>query len=159
MKNTAKLIIASTLMLCLMLALASCSLIEDKGTYEMGNDSIISVKSVLGEMGARKMTSFNISINNGVQTNIYTYTTDPNDAKQAANDMAKYFQFICDNEGFLSMVTFDGLPYEGGVEMRFGKNSVDEGKIIILEIEYDTKGYTLTFTKCEGSLTPRDGDI
>jgi len=161
MKNKIKLIIAATLILCMTLSFASCGLFEDKGTYEMGKDSITSVKGVLGDLGERKMSGINLSTSNGVQTNSYTYTTDPNDEKQAAADMTKYFQYLCDQgkDGFLSLVSFDlPLPDDGGIDLRFAKNSVDEGKIILLEIKYDKKGYTLTFTKYEDVLTPAGGD-
>jgi len=150
-----KSIVTAILALCVILTLASCSLMQDKGTYEMGKDSITSIKGVIGEMGARKVTGVSTATNNGVQTKEYTYTTDPADETQAANDIAAYWNYIHANDGFLSLVDFDSLPYAGDVELRFAKNSVDEGKIIIMDIEYNTKGYTITLTKGEGTLTDK----
>ena len=140
----------AALVLVLTFALAACNMLTDKGTYNLGNDSIKSMVGALGE--DRKMNSISTATKNDVQTNIYGYLTDPDDNTQAANDVAAYFQYLLDNEGFLSLKAFDGLPYAGGVEMQFAKKSVDEGKIIILDIDYNEKGYTLTFTKGVGTL-------
>lgn len=148
-----KVIITALLVLSIIFA-TSCGLMEDKGSYNMGKDSITSIKGAIGEMGARKMTGINTSTSNGEQKNIYTYKTDPNDGEQAANDIAVYFQYLINNDDFISLVTFDGLPYEGNTDfdLQFAKYSVDEGKIIVLDIVYDEKGYTLTFTKFDGTL-------
>ena len=141
---------AVALILGLVVTLAACGALKDDGTYELGKDSITSMSGALGE--ERKMNGVSAETKNGVQTNIYKYQTDPNDTTQAANDVAVYFQYLLENDGFLSMKAFDGLPYEGGVEMQFAKKSVDKGKIIILDIVYNEKGYTLIFTKGEGTL-------
>jgi hypothetical protein len=53
----------------------------------------------------------------------------------------------------MPLKSFDHLPFEGGVEMSFGKDSADAGNIIILDIEYNTKGYALLFRKTQGKLT------
>ena len=89
----------------------------------------------------------------GVLAMVIEYSTDPADHTQAANDVAIYFQYLRANESFVALKSFDGLPYEGGIEMSFAKNSVDTGNIIILDIDYNSKGYTLLFRKGEGSLT------
>jgi hypothetical protein len=130
--------------------------LQDKGTYELGKDTITSIKGVIGDLGARKVTGISTATENGVQTKVYSYSTDPDDGTQAANDIAAYWNYISENDGFLSLVSFDGLPYEGGVELRFAKESVDGGKIIIMDIDYNAKGYTVTITKGEGTLTGTD---
>ena len=91
--------------------------------------------------------------NSGVTTMTVVYSTGPKDHTQAANDMAKYFKYLMANNDFLALKSFSHLPYEGGVEMSFAKDSVDKGKIIILDIDYNTKGYTLKFQKNNGTLT------
>jgi len=145
-----KLLTASALILCLALVLSACGALADKGTYALGKDSVTSIAGALGE--ERKMNGVSAETKNGVQTHTYEYLTDPDDPTQAANDVAVYFQYLLDHDDFLSMKAFNGLPYEGGVEMQFAKNSVDDGKIIILDIVYNEKGYTLTFTKGKGTL-------
>ena len=148
MKKLTAFILASILIL----SLTACGLLKDEGTYKIGNDTVTSIAGVLGELGARKVNSIETGIDDGIQTNTYGYKTDPEDPTQAAEDLAVYFKYLQNNEGFVSMKAFSGLPYEGGVEIQLAKNSVDEGKIIILDIEYDATGYTLTFTKGKGTL-------
>jgi len=119
--------------------------------YILGNDRI---PSVMKAVGLRNVVKSDTKIvDDDVTIMLVVYWTDPNDMTQAANDMAKYFQYLLANDDFLSLKAFDGLPYDGGVEMKFAKNSVDDGKIIILNIDYSTTGYSLEFTKGKGTLT------
>ncbi|MCL1876308.1 MAG: hypothetical protein FWF87_08645 [Synergistaceae bacterium] len=118
--------------------------------YTLENDSIPSVMKVVGQ---RNIVNYNSVTYSGGTNMAVVYWTDPADHTQAANDMAKYFQYLLDNDDFMSLKAFSGLPYEGGVEMSFGKNSVDAGNIIILDIDYNTRGYVLIFRKIEGTLT------
>lgn len=122
----------------------------DAAYYSLGKDRVASIKEAVGK---RDVTSVSTATSNGVLTKTMVYKTDLEDVSQAAEDLAVYFNYLIEKEGFLSMVEFDGLPYAGGVDLRLGKRSVDEGKIIILDITYDSTGYTLVFTKGEGEFT------
>jgi hypothetical protein len=148
MKKTLSIILA----LCLILALTACGLLKDEGSYSIGDDKITSIGGVIGELGARKVNGIEKAIKDGVTTHTYEYKTDPDDPEQAANDLVEYFKYLQENDGFISTIAFSGLPYGGGQEIQLAKHSVDEGKIIILDIEYNDKGYTLTFTKAKGTL-------
>ncbi|MCL1876305.1 MAG: ankyrin repeat domain-containing protein [Synergistaceae bacterium] len=118
--------------------------------YILGNDKIPSVMKVVGK---RNIVNYNTGIFDGVTMTAVTYWTDPADETQSANDVAKYFQYLLSNDGFISLKAFSGLPYEGGVEMSFARNSVDDGNIVIVDISYNTKGYRLVFRKGEGKLS------
>ena len=118
--------------------------------YEIVNDSITSIETVVGR---RDMISYDTDFVDGNTVTTIVYETDPDDFTQAANDIAAYFQYLLDNDGFVSLVSFSSLPYVGGIELSFAKNAADPGNIIILDIEYDTTGYTLIFTTGEGTLT------
>ena len=118
--------------------------------YTLGNDRISSIMKVVGK---RNIVNYNAVSDNGGTNMAVVYWTDPDDPTQAANDVAKYFQYLLANDDFLSLKAFNGLPYEGGVEMSFGKNSADEGNIVILNIDYNSKGYVLMFNKSSGTLT------
>jgi hypothetical protein len=122
----------------------------DAEYYTLGNDRITSITKVVGQRNVVRSGAIRDS---GVTTMTVVYSTDPADPTQAGNDVAKYFQYLLDNDDFLALKSFEDLPYEGGVEMSFGKDSVDNGQIIILDIDYDVKGYTLKFQKGEGKLT------
>ena|GEM_PF-2981901 len=123
---------------------------SDTDHYTLGNDKITSIIKVVGE---RKVVRSNTEAKDDITAMVIEYSTDPNDMTQAANDIAKYFQYVMANDGFLALKSFDGLPYEGGIEMSFAKDSVDAGNIVLLDIDYNSKGYTLLFRKGKGSLT------
>ena len=118
--------------------------------YTLGNDKITSITKVVGQ---RNVVESGVMRDRGVTTMTVAYSTDPADPTQASDDVARYFQYLLDNDDFLALKSFEDLPYEGGVEMSFGKDSVDKGQIIILDIDYNIKGYTLKFQKGEGMLT------
>jgi len=118
--------------------------------YTLGKDRIPSVLKVVGN---RNIVNFDTEIANGTMVMVIVYWTDWADPTQAANDMAKYFQYLLALDDFIPLKSFDGLPYEGGVEMSFAKDSADEGNIVILDIDYNSKGYSLMFRKGEGKLT------
>ena len=122
----------------------------DTDYYVLGNDKITSIIKVVGE---RKVVKSDPIAQEGVTGIVVEYSTDPDDFTQAANDVAKYFQYVMANDGFIPLKSFDSLPYEGGVEMSFAKESVDAGNIVLLDIDYNSKGYTLLFRKGKGTLT------
>jgi hypothetical protein len=124
---------------------------EKADYYTLGDDKIPSVKLVLGE--TRKVVKSNTEISNNVRARFIEYTTDPNDKMQASNDMKVYFQYLLDKEGFQSKGSGSKMTYRNGVAgetqftRQFGKDSVDAGKTIMLDIAYDSKGYTLDLKK------------
>ena len=118
--------------------------------YELGRDSVTSITQIVGD---RRLYSYDTGTADSVATVTAVYLTDTGDETQAANDIWDYFQHLSNNEGFISLVSFDGLPYEGGIELSLAKNSVSKGEIIILYINYDSTGYALEFSKGEGTLT------
>ena len=168
MKNTAKKLIGITLILTFLGVSCVCAAgdvdVKQNGQsggnaapageeYTLGNDKITSITTVVGQ---RNVVKSDTVTNSGVTTMTVEYSTDPNDHTQAANDMAKYFKYLMANNDFSALKSFSYLPYEGGVEMCFAKDSVDKGKVVILDIDYNIKGYTLKFQKKNGKLTPND---
>jgi len=118
--------------------------------YELGDDKIPSVVTVVGDRFCPEKGS---SLVNGATVYTARYTTDENDPAQVTDDVYAYIIYLMENEGFLNLIAFDSLPYEGGIELTLAKTSVDWGKIIILTIDYGYEGYTFEFWKGEGTLT------
>ena len=118
--------------------------------YTLGNDRILSIIELVGKRSRPESGSSTIG---GDLVLDYTYKTDVNDPTQAANDLASYITYLMQEEEFYNLVSFDGLPYEGGIDLSFAKESVDAGYIIIFDIKYDSSGYTFTIRKTEGTLT------
>ena len=120
--------------------------------YTLDNDTITSITEVVGQ---RSLAKLNTSTKSDVTSMTLEYSADPTDPKQAATDIAKYFQYVTDNDDFIPLKFSEEMQYTGG-EMSLAKNSVDDGKVIVLDINYDSKGYTLIITKVEGTLTLRE---
>jgi hypothetical protein len=59
------------------------------------------------------------------------------------------------NEGFLVLTDVDFSTPEAWCKM--GRNSEDKGYRVIVQIEYDAKGYVITLVKEEGEITPARG--
>jgi len=113
---------------------------------DMGPDQIPSVKLVLGE--ERNVSSYNSSTSNGIQTITIVYKVDENQA----GDMRTYAEALMNRYEFFNTTEYD---FNGptGSGFIFATESVQEGFIILLQIDYDTSGYTITLTRGEGTLT------
>ena len=118
--------------------------------YVLGNDQIPSVKYVLGEK--RKITSASTSINNGVTMKEYQYSAPGVDQ---ALEMSQYLTYLR-GEGFLLLTDADFTVPEAWCKV--GRNSVDSGYEIIVQIDYNTAGYIITLVKEEGEITPATAD-
>lgn len=108
--------------------------------YTLGNDEIISVKSVIG---VRNILGVSATIQNGVSEKSYNYTS-----KTSSEDIKKYLTYLVEEEGFKSTVLNQNGDYPVYVKM-----SADQGKKLILTMIENGFGYTLTIQKGEGALT------
>ena len=112
--------------------------------YTMGSDQIPSIKQIVGK---RSINSTETSTSNGVTTMKFVY----NDNQSPQQDLIDYTVYLRESEGFTVTVSYDLNKAFGSAQL--AKESLDEGKIIIMDIEYDSAGYTLVLTKCAGTLT------
>jgi hypothetical protein len=113
---------------------------------KIGKDEIPSVKYILGEK--RNVISIDNSIRNGISKKVIVYNVTAN---QNA-DMTTYIRALHDNYGFIHIKDND---FSGpvGVDIELAKKSVEDGYIIIVQIDYDHSGYTIAFTRIKGELT------
>jgi len=112
--------------------------------YVLGSDQIPSVKLALGEK--RKITSASTSISNGVAMKEYQYSAP--DVDQAL-EMSQYLTHLR-GQGFLLLTDVDFSAPEAWCKV--GRNSEDSGYQVVVQIEYDNKGYTVIVVKEEGSI-------
>jgi len=123
----------------------------DKATkadhYEIGNDKIPTVKLALG--GERKVTGIGTSTSNGVTKKEWTYQV-PGTAQNS--EMIAYYKYLSEKDGFLLLEDIDFSGQTGTAKL--GRNSVDGGQIVELQIKYDTGGYVITVSKRQGTITP-----
>ncbi len=106
--------------------------------YTLGNDQIASVKLAVGE---RNIVSVSTRTANGVTTKEYEYKSST-----SASDIEQYEAYLQEQEGFIITTLNDEK------QIFLGKNSADEGKILIVEIVDTHFGYILTIRKGEGGL-------
>ncbi|MCL1914664.1 MAG: hypothetical protein FWG10_12515 [Eubacteriaceae bacterium] len=135
--------------LCIVFCLAlfaGCKKAAALAEYEFGDDKIPSVNAVLGE--DRKVIGTGTGTTNGVRYKEYKYQTET-----MRDDMVRYvIQELLGPEGWLAIsdFNFDDLSGEG----KIAKNSLEEGKILIMTITFDLTTYNLKIEKGQGTLTP-----
>ena len=115
--------------------------------FKFGNDKIPSVKLALGE--ERKLTSASTSAAlGGGQAKVFVYQVS---GRRQNDDMFNYITYLREKDGFLVLTSFDFNGPEGACIV--GRNSIDDGYMIQLQVEYDRSGYTITITKQKGEIT------
>ena len=124
---------------------------EEKEFFTIGNDKIPSVMYVLEEV--REIKGVNSSSSGGVQTMVIEYSVTENQG----NEMYDYSQTLMNDFGYFNIHPYDFTGPDGS-GFKFAAESVDDGYIIIMTIDYDKKGYTLTIPRSEGTLTIHGGD-
>ena len=118
-----------------------------KDYYKLGNDQIPSVKLALAE--ERKLTgTSSSSALGGVSTKVITYQVSGSEQNA---DMVNYLTYLRDKDGFLLLTGYDFNGPKGTCVV--GRNSVDAGYEIQLQIEYDRSGYTISLLKQKGEIT------
>ncbi|MCL2150267.1 MAG: zinc ribbon domain-containing protein, partial [Dehalococcoidia bacterium] len=118
--------------------------------YEIGKDKIPSVKLVLGE--ERTVTRVSTSIENGATRKEIEYKVS---GTQQNDEMWDYFIYLCNVDGFLQLsdvIDFNGPSGIGVV----GRNSVESGYEIQLQIKYDRNGYTISMIRQQGGIISYD---
>lgn len=111
--------------------------------YKLGDDTIKSIEAVVEK---RDVTSVSTEIHDGIKTKSIKYQSD-----SVQEDLITYVQYLRDEGGFSLLKDMDLSQIPSAVHL--GKTSIDPGKLIIIIIDYDAFGYTVTLQKGEGTLT------
>ena len=111
--------------------------------YKLGSDIIKSVKTIVGK---RQVVSTSTETSNGITTKKIEYKSD-----KVQDDLLKYTQYLRNEGGFTLTKDMDLSVIPSTVEL--GKNSSDSGKLVMMTIDYNSFGYTITIQKGEGTLT------
>lgn len=107
--------------------------------YTFGNDSIPSVKYVLGK---RKMSSFSTNISSGVTTKTFHYISDT-----SPDDAARYTKYLVESADFHRFE-----DNQNDYPVYYAKESVDEGKLIVVYVNYTNLEYKIIVQKGKGSM-------
>jgi len=116
-------------------------------TYTLGTDTVPSVKKALGE--ERTVSGISRSTANGVTTLAVTYQVSGADQH---NDMFTYALYLHNTDNFLVMTASDFTAATGTATL--SRDSTTPGQTILVQIRFDTSGYTITLTRQAGSVTP-----
>ncbi len=110
--------------------------------YTFGNDVIRSVKAVVEK---RDVTGVSSGIENGVSVKEITYKSNT-----VQQDLITYTQYLRNEGGF--KLTKDMNLTISPSTVYLAKQSVESGKIILMNIEYDDLGYKIIMKKGVGTL-------
>lgn len=116
---------------------------DNADSYTIGKDTVISVKSVVGK---RNITNVSSKLERGILTKKYVYNID----KNIIDDVTKYTDKLKEN-GFLT-VTKPDLSQSSGTA-KYGKASIESGKVVFVEISYNAQGYTITLLSGTGTIS------
>lgn len=111
---------------------------------KVGNDEVPSLYSVVGE---RKITGTSSNVENGVRNAQKTYQS----GAVTREDIESYFTALRETHGYI--VTMDTEENGTAIRAQLAKESVDAGKIVVVDIDFDSAGSTvLSYTVGEGTL-------
>lgn len=116
---------------------------DNADKYTIGKDSITSIKSVVG---VRHIVNVSSSLEKGILTKKYVYNAN----KNIVDDVTKYIGKL-KSDGFLT-VTKPDLSQIASTA-KYGKTSVEDGKVVFVEISYNTQGYTITLFSGTGTIS------
>jgi len=106
--------------------------------YEIGGDKVPSVKYILGEK--RNVIGVSTSVENGISEKVIVYSVGKNQSK----DMEIYALALMSDHGFFNTTVPYDFTGSTGRDFEFAKESNEDGFLIILYIDYDQSGYTIT---------------
>ena len=114
--------------------------------FTVGIDEVPSVKLILGEV--RDVISVSKSTSSGVVEMVVKYSVSSNQNEE----MFVYATALCDDYEYYRL-NDNNFERSTGRDFQFATESVEDGYIVIVTIDYDTSGYTLTITRSSGTLT------
>ncbi len=144
MKTTLRKTLSILITLALMFALSGCGTLKKAAAleqYEMGEDAVPSITSVVGE---REVTGVESSTSGGTQTKKFTYLSGT-----VFDDLLAYIDRLT-QDGWLVTQGYDLNAVPGSGEL--GINAAQEGKYLLVAFSYDAAGYVITITKGNGTI-------
>ena len=115
--------------------------------YEIGDDSVPTIKRALGE--ERTVTGVSGSTKSGgIKTKEYTYAG----FDDIRGDLSAYADYLRQNDDFIFTTDAD-FSKTTGADIQLARNSVTDGFAVIVQLDYDTSGYKVTLMWGEGKVT------
>ena len=145
MKNIYKLLIITGVFLVSLIIIVLISNItyvlkyKDVEYYKIGHDQIPSIYKVLGE---RKLYYYK-SNNNSI-------TLKYKNIKDVKSDLNNYIDFLVNNHSYVYTTNIDLSNDKGNIKIN--TNSIEDNKLINININYDINNYEIIITKDEGKI-------
>lgn len=114
--------------------------------YQIGSDKVPAIEYILGKAGDRTGES-SYEAFGGVIKQHYEYQTESNQNRE----MAIYSRALRDEYGFISINEYD-FSGAAGKNFQFAAESAEKDMVIIAQLDYNRKGYSLSLTREQGSL-------
>ena len=119
---------------------------ENNEFFEVGGDSIPSVKYILGEK--RSISSVTNTTSRRSEKMVIEYSVD----RDQGDEMEEYALALMKDFDFVSV---NGYDFSGrrGSDFQFARLSdTDDEYVVLVSIDFDNRGYTLTITRGEGTI-------
>ncbi len=143
----ALLIVMACILAFVLIIVASAFAITNKAAnapeYKLGDDTIASIVAIVGKRDVN-------SVSTNTQNDVTTKTIKCKSAT-VQNDLMDYTQYLRNEAGFILTADMDLTVVPSSVQL--AKQSTETGKIIVMTIDYDAFGYTITIQKGVGTLT------
>ena len=120
--------------------------VKDGNFYEISGEKVPSVSLALDE--SRKARRIEHGAKNDVKTLSVDYDISGNG--QSA-DMREYFGYLCGSGGFTMRTAGDPFTQASGTGIQAWRNSKETGYMLIIQADWDAKGYTITVMYGPGS--------
>ncbi|MDR0818249.1 MAG: zinc-ribbon domain-containing protein [Oscillospiraceae bacterium] len=117
------------------------------GYYIMSGDAVPSVELALGD--ERKLQSTKLGKKDGIETLTIDYKVSG--GGQGA-DILSYLTYLIDDDDFVELTPLSGSLFKKpvGSTIQVARNSSKPGYMVIVQADYDNKGYTITVMLGEG---------
>lgn len=110
--------------------------------YKIGSDTIKSIKAIVEK---RQVVSVSTKTGNGVTTKTIEYKSNT-----VQEDLLKYTNYLRYEAGFGVIKEMDLKVIPSTFAL--AQSSNDAGKVVVMTIDYNSFGYTITIQKGEGTL-------
>jgi len=124
----------------------------EKDYFSIGPDQVPSMKLVVGE--TRNITSYKSSTTNGIKTITVVYKLDDELDYETYEDkdVFRYAEALMLDYGYVNITDYN-FRGDTGSGFQFARESIEDGYVLIVQIDFDTRGYTLTISRGTGTLT------
>ena len=115
----------------------------DRNYYIIGNDKIPSIEKVNGK---RNLYKYKFYKKNNITTNLYKYKN----IKNSIYDLSNYIDLLKQDYNYVYTSDIDLSKEKGNFQL--SSNSIENNKIIIINVSYDKNSYNIKIDKGYGKI-------